>query len=75
MSSLLKGYDHDADLLGFFYTHSRCLERSWMVELPPSQNAVAAVLARAAPPDPFEVSSIDVDPVWCVFLTPLLIGS
>lgn len=36
-----------------------------MVELPHSQkNAVAVVLLVAAPLDPFEVSSIDVDPVW-----------
>src|SRR5256885_1036436 len=29
-----------SDLLGFFYTHSKCLERSWIVELPHSLEAV-----------------------------------
>ena len=41
-----------------------------MVELPHSQKAVAVVLHVAAPPDPFEVSSIDVDPVWWLFASP-----
>ena len=57
-----------SDLLGFFYTHSKCLERSWISELPPSLEAVER-LDWCSPQDPFEVSSIDVDPMGCCWVS------
>lgn len=54
-----------SDLLVFFYTHSKCTERSWMVEPPHSQNAVERWSCWLL--DPFEVGSIDGDPAWVLF--------
>src|SRR5438132_940097 len=35
--------------LGFFYTHSKCMERSWIGELPPALEREAAHLSRISP--------------------------
>ncbi len=48
--------------LGFFYSHSRCLERFWIADPPHSGGAVEP-MKQGTPQDPYEVGSIELDHV------------